>query len=298
MAVVRAGTEAATAVATIIAANALGALKSNTVLAQIVNRDYDEEVAEYGKTVDIQVRGALSAVDKAEGTDVTWQAPSTTKISVALDTHKVVPFAIEDTALMLARPDLAAGYGIDAGIAIAEAIDADLAGLYSGLSQTIDASAGLDEEDFREAQRLLNAAKAPQTDRWAILHEDAYYEANAIDKLIHADYQGDDAIKAVKEGYLGKLSGFNVLMDQNIEVATTCKNIFMQKNALVLVTRPMRQTSSGNVTQVIMSEGGITVRVTTSYSHAGFAELMSVDCLYGVAEMRDSHGVVVSTTEQ
>lgn len=298
MAVVRAGTEAATAIATIVAANALGALKSNTVFAQIVNRNFDEEVADHGRTLNIPVRGALTAVDKAEGTDVTWQAPTTTTVAVTLDKHKVVPFAVEDIAIMLARPDLVAGYGVDAGIAIAEVLDGDIAALYSGLSQTIDASAGLDEEDFREAQRLLNAAKAPQANRWAVLHEDAYYEANSIAKLIHRDYQGDDALEAVREGYLGKLNGFNVLMDQNIKVATTCKNIFMQENAIVLVTRPMRQTSSGNVTQVVMSEGGITVRVTTSYDHAGFAERMSVDCLYGVAEMRDDHGVVVSTTEQ
>lgn len=298
MANIRAGTEAATAIPEIVAATALGALKANTVLTQIVNRDYDQEIAEYGDTVNVQLRGALSANDKAENTVITLQTPSTTALPVVLNKHKEVSFLVEDLAIMMARPDLIAGYGADAGIAIAEQIDSDLAALYSGLSQTISAIAGLTEANFRNAQRLLNAAKAPTADRWAVLHEDAYYEAGDIEKIINRDYVGDAAATAVAQGYLGFLSGFNVVMDQKINVAGgQCKNLFMQKNALVLATRPMRQSESGNVSQTIMVEDGIILRVTMSYDHDYLGEKMTVDVLYGVAELRDSHGVVVSTTE-
>jgi hypothetical protein len=51
--------------ATIIAAEALGRLRSNTVLAQLVARDWDTEVATYGQTVQIPFRGSLSVNDKA-----------------------------------------------------------------------------------------------------------------------------------------------------------------------------------------------------------------------------------------
>lgn len=298
MANIRAGTEAATAIPEIVAAMALGALKANTVLAQVVNRDYDNDVAEYGDIVNVQLRGALSANDKAENTVITLQVPSTTALPVALNKHKEVSFLVEDLAIMMARPDLIAGYGKDAGIAIAEQIDTDLAGLYSGLSQTIDATAGLAEANFREAQRLLNSAKAPTSDRWAVLHEDAYYEAGDIEKLINRDYQGDAAATAVAQGFLGFLSGFNVVMDQKIVVATSqCKNLFIHRNAIVLATRPMRQSESGNVSQTIMVEDGVILRVTMSYDHDYLGEKMTVDVLYGVAELRDSHGVAVSTTE-
>ena len=50
------------------------------------------------------------------------------------------------------------------------------------LSQTIDATAGLSEGTFREARRLLNAAKAPLENRVAVLHEDAEYEMLGIEK--------------------------------------------------------------------------------------------------------------------
>ena len=295
---IRAGTEAASAIPEIVAATALGALKANTVLTQIINRDYDQEVANYGDTVNVQLRGALSVNDKSENSAITLQTPSTTSLPVVLNKHKEVSFLVEDLAIMFARPDLIAGYGMDAGIALAEQIESDLAALYSGLSQTIDATSGLMEANFREAQRLLNSAKAPTADRWAVLHEDAYYEASDIEKLINRDYQGDAAAQAIAQGYLGFLAGFNVVMDQKIAVASTvCKNLFLQRNALALATRPMRQSASGNVSQTVMAEDGIILRVTMSYDHDYLGEKMTVDVLYGVAELRDNHGVVVSTTE-
>lgn len=292
-------TAAASAIPTIVAAKALGRLKSNLVLANIVNRDYDNEVAQFGQTINVQQRGSLSVNDKAADTVVSLQAPTTSSIAVTLNKHKEVSFAVEDVAIMMARPDLITGYAEDAAVAIAEQVEIDLAALYSGFSQTQSATSGLTETHFRECQRLLNAAKAPQVERYAVLHEDAYKEASDIEKLINRDYQGDMAMDAIKAGYLGMLSGFNVVLSQNIRVASSqCKNLFIQKNAAVLATRPMRRTVPGRgVEQVTMNMGGLGLRVTMSYDHDHLAEKMTIDLLYGVAELRDSHGVVVSTTE-
>lgn len=282
---------------TIIAAQALGALKSNMTLAATVNRDYDNEVASYGNVIKIPVRAALTVNDKAAGSDVTVQDPTTTALTVTLNKHKEVTFGEEDVATMFSRPDSLAGYAEDAAIAILEQIETDLAGLYSGFSQTINAAAGLSDANFREAQRLLNAAKAPQGMRYAHLHEDAYAELMALDKVVNSDYQGPEGYTALQNGVAGKLYGFNVLLNQNIVVSTTCKNIFAHRDAMVLATRPMRTTPRRNVEQVVMSEGGIGLRVTMSYNANALAEQVTIDVLYGVAEMRDTFGIAVSTTE-
>lgn len=288
----------AAVIPTIIAANALGALRSNMTLAATVNRDYDNEVASYGNVVKIPLRGALSVNDKAAGSDVTIQDPTTTAYTVTLNKHKEVTFGEEDIAAMFSRPELMQGYAEDAAIKLLEAIEADLAALYSGLSQSINATAGLSDANFREAQRLLNAAKAPQGMRYAHLHEDAYAELMALDKVVNSDYQGPEGFTALQNGVAGSLYGFNVLLNQNIAVASTqCKNLFMHRDAMVLVTRPMRTTQRRNVEQVVMAEGGIGLRVTMSYNANALAEQMTLDILYGVAEMRDAFGVAVSTAE-
>lgn len=287
----------AAVIPTIIAAQTLGALSSNMSLARVVNRDYDNEVASFGNVIKVPIRAALSVNDKTAGSDVTVQDPTTTVATVTLNKHKEVTFGEEDIAAMFRRPELIQGYSADAALAILEQIETDLSALYSGLSQTIDASAGLSDATFREAQRLLNAAKVPQANRWAVLHEDAFAEAMAMDKVINSNYQGQAGVAAIQQGSAGYLYGFNITMNQNITVSTTCKNLFMHRNALLLATRPMRVTQRRNVEQVVMSENGIGLRVTMSYNANALAEQLTIDVIYGVAELRDNHGVVVSTTE-
>src|SRR5512143_1727111 len=114
---------------TIIAAKALGYLQANTVLARLVARDWDDEVARYGQTVQIPFTGALSANSKAEGGTVTLQQPGDTSVSLTLNKHKEVSFLLEDYGKALARPDVLDTYIADGMAVLAEQIDADLAAL-------------------------------------------------------------------------------------------------------------------------------------------------------------------------
>jgi hypothetical protein len=292
-------TEAATAIATIIAAQALGHLKANTVLAMLVARDWDNEVATHGQVVKIQQRGALSVNDKSANTVVTLQTPSTTAYTVTLNKHKEVSFLLEDFARVLARPDLIGGYMEDGVKVLAEEIDEDLAALYSGFSQTINATTGLVEATFREGRRLLNAAKAPLSNRFAVLHEDAEKEFLGIEKVGNKDYERISSLPDLKSAYGGVFYGFDVFMDQKIAVATAqCKNLFFHRNAMVLATRPLpNDGGQGGVIQTTMSEDGIGLRVTMSYNPDHLGWQVTIDVLYGVAELRDNHGITVSTTE-
>jgi len=291
-------TEAADIIPTVIAARALGTLKANTVAAMLFNRDWDNEVAEHGQVVKTHTRGALSVNDKAANTVVTLQTPSVTGVSVTLNKHKEVSFLIEDIAAALAKPEMLMGYMQDGIIAIAEQIDTDLLALYSGLSQSIDATAGLGEDDFREARRVLHTAKVPLRGRFAILHEDAEFEMLSIERVVNRDY-AESLGQGQAGAYTGRFAGFDTFMDQMVAVATSeCKNIFAHRDALVLATRPMPQAPAGlGVRQESMSEDGVGLRVTLSYNPDHLGWQVTIDVLYGVAELRDNHGVVVRTTE-
>lgn len=294
-------TEVGDSLATVIAAQALGHLKSNTVMARLVARNWDTLVASRGQIVKIPFSGALTANDKAANTVVTLQTPNDSAVSVTLNKHKEVSFLIEDVARALATPDWLNQYMADGMMVLGEQIDGDLLALYSGLSQTIDATstAGpLDKADFREARRLLNAAKAPQSDRVAVLHEDAESAFINITEATNRDY-AESLGQARAEGSSGRFMGFDVFMSQNVKVATAvCKNLFFQRNALVLVTRPLASVGDGmGVVQRSMAEDGIGIRVTLGYDKDHLGVQCTLDVLYGVAELRDSHGVVVSTDE-
>lgn len=180
---------------------------------------------------------------------------------------------------------------------IAEQIDSDLAALYSGFSQTIDASSGLGEDDFRLARRYLNTAKAPQAQRYAVLHEDAEYEALGIERLVNRDY-AESLGSMAANSYVNRAYGFDIFMSQGIKTSTTLKNLFFHRNAMVLATRPLAVAPANmGVAQAVMNEDGIGLRVTMSYDHDHLGVKATVDVLYGVAELRDNHGVVVSTAD-
>jgi hypothetical protein len=46
-----------------------------------------------------------------------------------------------------------------------------------------------------------------------------------------------------------------------------------------------------------MDEDGMGLRTTVSYNADHLGVQVTIDVLYGVAELRDNHGVVVRTTE-
>lgn len=285
-------------IATIVAAQALGYLKANTVFTRLVNRDWDNEVAQHGQTINIPYGGTLQANEKAAGTAITLNQAADSKFTVTLNQHYEVSFVLEDIAKALARPDWFNVYGAQAVAVLAEKVDATIAALYSGFSQTIDATAGLAALHFLNARRYLNAAKAPLNNRWAVLHEDAEYEALNIDKITNRDYF-ESLGRMTADSIAGRFGGFDIVLNQQI-VATggQCKNMFFQRDAIVLATRSLPQAPAGmGVVQQVMDEDGLGLRVTMSYDHDYLGAKFTVDMLWGVSEMRDSHGVVVSTEE-
>jgi hypothetical protein len=285
---------------TIVAAKVLEYIQANTVLVQLVRRDFDNEVAQAGNVVKIGTPGTMVANDKTAGSAITLNQAADSAISVTLNKHKESSFLLEDPAKMFAKPDWFDIYLRQSIAVIAEQMDADLAALYSGFSQTIDATGAngpLDGDDFREARRLLSRAKAPATDRHAVLHPDAEYYASSIENIINSAYAATLG-GAAREAYITNAFGFKVFTDQQITVASSVdENMFFHRDAMILVTRPMAQAPDGmGVKQSVMSENGIGLRVTVSYSHLYLGLICTVDILYGVAEGRDNHGVVVQTT--
>lgn len=292
-------TEAAAFIPEIWAATALGALKANTVMAQLVSRDYEDEIARAGDTVNVPKRGALTVNDKAEDGAVTLQNPAATTVQVVLTKHKEVSFLVEDVAKAQANQDIIEGYVKDGMIAIAHQIDTDLTALESDLTThtAIDATTGLGDDDVREARRVLNSAMIPLVDRNIVLHEDAEKELLGIEKFTSADYGAEGS--AVREASIGRRFGFNFFMDQKIKVDTAvCQNLAFHRDCFALVTRPLPPVPPDmGAKSVVMEEDGIAIRVIYSYNPTYLGVQVTLDVLYGVKTLDASRGVVILTTE-
>lgn len=282
--------EVDTAIPEFWAATALGALKANTVMAQLVRRDFDSLVATAGDIVNVSNRGGLSVNDKAANTVVTLQTPSNTKIAITLDKHKEVSFLIEDVASAKAIED-ALNYVEDAAIVLAEQIDADLLALYTGAGGTAGAAADdLDVPEIVTARKLLNDLKCPFAGRVAVVS--SAQEASLLNKteFTSSDFGGDMSRVAVIEANLGRKYGFDFFLDQQVvsTVSPTADHgIAFHRDAFVLVTRmlPMPPAGSGAIASTV-SEDGVGLRSVRSWNSDHLGMQMTVDILYGVKSLR------------
>ena len=284
------------------AATALGALKANTVMTQLVRRDFDSEIATAGDTVNVSKRGGLSVNDKAANTVVTLQNPTDTKIAILLDKHKEVSFLIEDVASAKAIED-AVNYVEDAAIVIAEGIDLDLLGLYTEAGATAGAAADdLDVPIVVGARKELNDLKCPARGRNFVIGSAP--EASLLNKtqFTSSDFGGDVSKVAVIEANIGRKYGFDFFMDQQVITTvspTTVHNIAFHRDAFVLVSRmlPMPPAGSGAVASTV-NEDGVGMRAIRAWNASHLGLQFTIDLLYGVKALRAStHAVEVLSSE-
>jgi len=284
---------------------ALGALRANTVMTRLVNRDYDGTVATKGDIVNITRRGSLQVNDKLSGKQITLQTPSNQKIPVTLNKHKEVSWLIEDTASAKAITD-AVNYVTDAAIAIGNEIDCDLLKLVSALENQVGSYySALGINTILAAREKLNVLKAPTRDRYFVIAPQDETALLKLEQFTSMSWDDKNAI-ALQEATIGRKYGFTFLMDQNVvttaptgaEIGTSKRhNVAFTRDSFVLVTRPLPAPPAGSgAVSATVDEDGIAIRVTSSYSQKDGGTLWTLDVLYGVAEMNaDNCGVEVIT---
>ena len=294
-------TEAAGFIPEIWAATALGALKANTVMARLVNRNFENEVAQFGDTIHVPRCGTLEVKTKTANNTVTLQTPSADTVDLTLNKHKEISFLVEDVARAQANQDIIEGYIGDAVIKLAEEIDGDILSLYPGFSTTpIDAttgSGGIDAADIVEARRILNANKVPMQGRNIVWHEDAEAELLQITEFVTAEF--GDSGEAIREATIGRKYGFSHFMDQMVPVAGgECQNLVFHRDAIMVAFRPLPAVPDGlGARSVVMQEDGFGIRITYAYNPSYLGVQVTLDVLYGVAELRDDHALVIRSSE-
>ncbi len=294
-------TEVDVAIPEFWSATALGALKANTVMAQLVRRDFDNVVATRGDIVNVIRRGQITVNDKVPGTPVTLQNPGNTKIPVELNQHKEVSILIEDIASAKALED-ALDYMEDAAIVIAENVDTALLSLYTSAGSSVGAvGTALDVATVTLAGKALNDLKAPKRGRVLVIGSGP--EASLLNRsqFTSSDFGGDVSRIAVIEANIGRKYGFDFFMDQQVVItsSTQVHNVAFHRDAFVLVTRvlPLPPPGSGAVASTV-SEDGIGMRALRAFNAAELGVQMTVDILYGTKPLRaDTHAVEVQSND-
>jgi len=263
-------------------AEVLRAVESNLVLAKQVKR-YDGDVKVFGDIIHVPNLSNLSANAKTAGAPVTAQAPTESKTDISIDQHWESSFYVEDILEAQSKINLMSEYTSKAGYAIAAKIDSLLAGLYSGLSQSVgDGSTAITDANIIAGVKKLDLADAPESDRYFDIRANGKADILAIDKFVLRTGPGwgpqDSPILngAKANGFFGDIYGMKVYVSNNLIVAagtpTVCHNLMFQKEAFGLAMQESPRTQ-------------------TQYQQEYLANLVTVDTIFGLAEMRDTFAV-------
>ena len=275
----------------IIAREALMQLRNNAVMSKLVYRDYsDDFVGAVGDT--ITIRKPATFVAKEFSTAIDVQDATENNVTVTMDKHLDVSFAVTSKELTLDIKDFSQQLIVPAMQAFNDKIDTlliDLAKAKVTQRITHASSAGaITTAELVDARKFLVDHAAPTTDRNFVIGAVAEADLLKTDLFVSADKVGDNGT-ALREASIGRKYGMNFYTDQNIEKTsgeTTdyTPSIAFHKNAFALVTRPLA-LPMGAKDAAIVNYDGFGLRVVYGYDMSSKKDTVSIDMLCGVKEL-------------
>lgn len=206
----------------IIAKEALLQLKNNTVMSNLVYRDYENEfVAGVGNTVTIRKPATFEAKEFNRTTGIEIQDATEGAESVKLDKLLDVSFEVTAEQLSLDIADFSTQLLQPAMQSFAQKIDSCLLGLYKDVSNTYG-TAGTTPNDIGAitgARKILNETKTPFDNRSLVIDPSAENNFLQIPTFHEAGKVGDNGT-SLSEASLGRKFGFGIYTDQNVATHT------------------------------------------------------------------------------
>jgi N4-gp56 family major capsid protein len=191
--------------------SALFTLSEQTVIRPLI-RNYDM-TGTPGLTAQVPIYPALSAGDLTEGTDISTPTSFDPTSATMTALERGVMVTLTDMAIESANEDVAAAVGRQIGDAMAKKVDTELAGLFSGFSNTVGSGAReITVEDLFKAAATLRANNAPGPYACVLhpyqAHQIKLQLTNAGSTMSHA--LSDVGNAALNDGFVGQIAGMNI----------------------------------------------------------------------------------------
>jgi len=292
----------ANAIVKLVAVEALPSLMGHLVMGNLVNRDFEPQLAQAGDTVNVPIPPTMTANNIAEGGSVVTQNPDVQTAQIVLNNHVEATFQIPDVTKVIAVPDLLRLYMQPAMVALAEKVESDLLGLYSQFTANTPIGTGgtaLTEAVVDAAETtLFNAKVAQSASKFLVVDGTAYSQLRQITRFSEFSSAGEAGLRALVEGSIGKLKDFYVFRSQFVKKTgtgpVTTNNVAFSKDAIGLAIRRLPKPLPGTGAVAEYAElGNFGMRVLMSYEPNTLSQKFTVDILYGCGVLRNDHGVQV-----
>lgn len=287
---------------TVIGKQALANLYATNLMAGLVHRDYsDEFVGKVGDTVTIRKPPRFVATEYVRSNGITIQDAAESGIPVVLNHFADVSFEVTSEQASLQLKDFNEQLLNPAMEALVQKIDSDILTLRNDVVHEVGQISGEQWSNPRgliAAQRVLNQNLVPTGLRSAVVGPVTAAEWLKDDLLNRADARGNTEGRL--EASLGaRLFGLDPYMTNHITVpaqttgaSQTEVGVAFHKTAFALVTRPL-SLPMGATNAAYVSYGGFGLRVIMSWSMERKADVVSIDCLYGVKTIDANRAVLL-----
>lgn len=279
----------------IIAREALMVLRNNAVMAKLVHRDYSDEFAAVGDTITIRKPATFTA-NEYDGSKITVQDATESGVSVEIDKHLDVSFAVTSKEMALDIADFSKQFLVPAMQAFADKVDKYLIDLEaSATNRVTHASGAIAPADMINARKFLTQNAAPMADRRFVVGATAEADLLGNELFVSAEKVGDEGT-ALREASLGRKFGMDCYVDQNIAAKDGyVPSIAFHKNAMALVTRPLA-LPQGAAKAAIVNYDGFGLRVVYGYDMNTKKDTVSIDMICGVKLLDQNLISVVADT--
>lgn len=278
----------------------LSLLREKIVMPPLVRIDFSTDLAQAGDTVNTRKPATLTANTVNTITGVTVQDVSATNVPVTLNSHKESTFKISDREATRSLKNLTNEYLDPAMLAIANAVDSSLLGLYTDITTVITVASGGSWATMLGAVRTrMNKNKVQEQDRRLVLSNDDEGNIGNLPNLQQFQQSGDN--NALRTGGIGRLKNFDTYRADNVVSLgspAVRKNIAFHKDCFALVVRQLANaagiTPGAVQTTSVDPDAGLSLRITISYNATLLSTQVTCDILYGVKTLDEKRGVLIN----
>jgi hypothetical protein len=202
----------------IVAKEAIAILENNLVLGQLVYRDYSGEfVGGVGDTVNVR-RLNTQLAHTHNGTTATVDNISETVVPITMNTLLYKDFAITAKERTLSIQNFSQQVIEPAAKAIAQAIDYNIASLWTGIPYYKTVSATPVVSDIAGVAEKMSLNKCPFSDRYLVLDPTTNTKYSTLPQIQAAYARGNSVTSDTNN--IGHFLGFDGYIDQNIQTST------------------------------------------------------------------------------
>lgn len=198
-------------------------LDGQLVMASLVNRDYEDSVQKFGDVVNTRQPSAFVARRKTKTDSVTIQDAQSTNIPIKLDQLFHTSFMIFDGEESLSFTSLVEEYMVPGISSMAVAANQAIVGeMYSFMDADSVGKLGtsVDADTVLAARNVLNKNKVLASGRRLVLPPNMETDLLAVPEYTKANEAADMGL-ALREGYLGQKSGFDIYLDNYMPSVAT-----------------------------------------------------------------------------